>query len=324
MTTVAVTGSTGFLGSALVRNLAAQGFDIVALARASADRRPLSDLNITWVEGDVTEPDSLSGFAEGADWLVHAAGMLGQAGVPEHVYQRLHVDGTRNVLKVAGHCQRILLVSSPGVLGPIKEGPAADEKRALAPSNPYERSKADAEKVALAFAREGLPIIIGRPEFVYGPGDRHVLGLFRAVQQGRFFYVSGGTNSCHPTFIDDAVDGLLRGLGDGSPGEIYHIAGPRPVTFRELAETMARALGVAAPRYSLPRPVALAGALMLETAAKSVGKTAPLSRNGVAFFSEDRRFSYQKAETELGYRPQVGLQEGMELTVKWYKRHGLL
>jgi nucleoside-diphosphate-sugar epimerase len=323
MTTVAVTGATGFLGSALVRALAAQDLEIIALARPSSNRELLTGLNVTWTTGDVTDPDSLDQLAKNADWLVHAAGMLGRAGVAEQAYRAIHVTGTRNVLTIARHCKRVLYVSSPGVLGPIN-GPPADERAPLAPSNAYERSKAEAESVALAFAEHGLPVVIGRPEFVYGPGDRHVLGLFRAVKQGKFFYVSGGDNTCHPTYIDDAIDGLVRCLATGRPGEIYHIAGPRPVTFRELGETIAGASGAPRPRLSLPRSVAWLGASILELSAGVLGKQAPFSRSGVRFFSEDRRFSWEKAHKMLGYVPRYELPDGVQRTVAWYREEGLL
>lgn len=323
MTTVAVTGATGFVGRALVKALVAQGKEVIALVRSTADRACLAELDIRWVEGDITEPDTLPGAFAGADWLIHTAGMLGQAGVPEARYQQVNATGTRLVLCAAEGCQRILHISSPGVLGPISGAPAA-ETAPLAPSNGYERSKAAAERIALSLAQQGRPIIIARPEFIYGPGDRHVLGLFQAVQRGLFFYVAGGRNTCHPTYIDDAVDGMLRCLEAGSPGEIYHITGPAPVTFRELGETIAAELGARPPWLSLPRPVAWLGALALEAVGRVTGKEPPLSRSGVAFFSEDRRFSWEKARQQLGYVPAFDLAAGVRQTVAWYREQGWL
>ncbi len=325
MTKIALTGATGFVGAALARALAAQGYEIVALARPTSRRDHLADLPITWVQGDVTDRESLRGKFGGADWLIHAAGMLGQAGVPESAYFQLHEQGTNNVLAEAetAGIERILYVSSPGVLGPIT-GPPADESASLAPSNSYERSKAAAEQVALVYARGGLPVVVARPEFIYGPGDVHVLGLFKAVQNGRFFTISGGKHTCHPTYIDDAVTGMLLALQKGRPGEIYHITGPEPVTFHELGTTIAAALGAPPPKLNLPKPLALLGAAGLELLAKMTRRQPPLSRTGVAFFSEDRRFSWQKAAAELGYAPQFDLQTGVAATVAWYREQKLL
>lgn len=336
---IAITGVTGFVGGALAGALAAEGHEIVGVARPLSPKRighglVLSSVEgftrintdlVSWREGDVTNPTSLQGAFNGADWLIHAAGMLGQAGVPEADYFRLHEGGTTNVLTEAQRAgvKRVLYVSSPGVLGPIG-GPPADETAPLAPSNPYERSKAAAEKVALQFARDGLPLVIARPEFIYGPGDLHVLGLFRAVGNGRFFTIGGGHHTCHPTYIDDAVTGMIAALKNGRAGDIYHITGPEPVTFRELGETIAAALNVSSPRINLPHWLAWLGAAGLELLAGLARRQPPLSRTGVAFFSEDRRFSWQKARLELSYTPQFDLNRGVTATVAWYRENNLL
>ena len=325
MSKVALTGATGFVGGALARALAARGHEIVALARLTSRRDHLADLPITWVPGDVTDRESLRGAFDGAAWLIHAAGMLGQTGIPERAYFDLHERGTSNVLAEAETAviQRILYVSSPGVLGPIS-GPPADETAPLAPSNPYERSKAAAEQVTQVYARGGLPVVIARPEFIYGPGDLHVLGLFKAVRDGRFFTINGGQATCHPTYIDDAVAGMLLAMEHGRPGEIYHVTGPAPVTFRELGATIAAALGAPPPKLNLPKPLAMLGATGLELLAKITRRPPPLSRTGVAFFSEDRRFSWQKSHTELGYTPAFDLPKGVAATVAWYREQKLL
>jgi dihydroflavonol-4-reductase len=328
---IGITGVTGFVGGALAVALAAEGHEIVGVVRPSTPKKVghgLTRINtdlISWREGDVTDPASLRGVFGGLDWLIHAAGMLGQAGIPEEDYFRLHEDGTAYVLAEAGRVgvNRVLYVSSPGVLGPVS-GPPADESTPLAPSNPYERSKAAAERVALKFARQGLPVVIARPEFIYGPGDLHVLGMFQAVGNGRFFTIGGGHHTCHPTYIDDAVTGMIQALKNGKAGDIYHITGPEPVTFRELGDTMAAALNVAPPRINLPHWLAWLGAAGLELLAGLARWQPPLSRTGVAFFSEDRRFSWQKARLELSYTPQFDLKRGVIATVAWYRENNLL
>jgi nucleoside-diphosphate-sugar epimerase len=323
---VFITGASGFLGGALARAMAQQRAEVHALARPTADRSALAGVAIIWHEGDVTVPNNLSGLMAGAEWIIHAAGRLGQAGVPEEVYHRLHVEGTRNVMAAAlatGSQRRVLHVSSAGVLGPITGSPAAEDAP-YAPTNPYERSKAAAERVALEFASRGLPVVTCRPGLVYGPGDRHVLGLFQAVRRGQFFYIDGGRHLCHPTFVADAVAGMLLCLRCGRSGAIYHIAGPRPVTFRELGETIATALGVRPPWMSLPRWSAMLGAIGLEVLGRVSGRRPPLSRTGVTFFSEDRLYSWQKAHEELGYTPEYDLATGVARAIAWYRQQGWL
>ncbi len=324
MKTIVITGATGFVGGALARHYLANGWQVVGLKRPSS-KLP-TDLEIQWVDGDVIDPASLENTFVGADVVIHAAGMLGEAGIPESTYHNLHVDGTKNVLEAIqkqAPQARVLYVSSPGVLGPI-DGAPADEKTPLAPSNPYERSKANAEELVLGFAQKGMDIVISRPEFIYGPYDAHVLGLFTAVKRGIFFYIGNGRSTCHPTFIDDAVHGMALCIEKGDSGQIYHITGPQPVTFKELGETIAQCLDVRPPWIQIPKSIAMIGAFKLELLGKLLGRTPPLSRTGVAFFSENRAFSWHKAQALLEYTPQNDLAMGVQKTVDWYRQQGWL
>jgi len=335
---VVLTGATGFVGGAVARRLAAEGAELHALTLPGSDRARLAGVPVTFHSGDITTSAGLDGLFDGATWVIHAAGMLGRAGVSEATYRRVNAEGARHVLAAADAAWRagrtapdlrVLHVSSAGVLGPVvgrvgNPPYKGDESSPLAPSNAYERSKALAEQYAAEFAAGGLPLVVARPEFIYGPGDVHVLGLFRAIQRGVFFYIGDGQNTCHPTYVADMVDGLLACLRRGAPGGVYHIAGPRPLPFRELAETIAAALGVRPPRWRVPVPLAWLGAAGLEAAGKLAGRDVPLSRTGVAFFSENRRSTYARAERELGFAPRVELQEGVARTVEWYRTEELL
>jgi nucleoside-diphosphate-sugar epimerase len=278
-----------------------------------------------WHQGDLASPD-LAELFSGADWIVHAAGQLGGALVPEDVYQRVNVDGTRAVLGAAmetGSRPRVLYLSTAGIIGPTGPEPAREDAP-WAPANLYERSKAAAEQVARDFAAQGLHVATARPGFIYGPGDKHVLNLFRAIQRGQFFYLAGGRRFCQPTFVADAVAGMLHCMSRGQSGEAYHIVGPRAVTFRELGETIAKELGVRPPRVSLPRWPAQLAATGFEIVGRMSGWKPPLSRTGVNFFSEDRVFSWQKAHDQLGYAPQYDVAAGVAETVAWYRQRGWL
>lgn len=327
---VVLTGAGGFIGAALARRLTQAGHTVTALVRPGSSRQRLEGLPLTCVPADVTDPATLRGLFRGVDWVVHAAGKLGAAGVPELTYQMLHVDGTRHVLRMVqaeAPGARVLHVSSLGVVGPVadpRRNGWPDERAPLAPTNPYERSKATAEQVARNFAQAGLDVVMVRPEFVYGPGDLHVWGLFQAIQRGFFFYIGSGLNWCHPTYIEDVVDGMMAALEKGGSGQIYHLTGARPVTWRTLAGTTADILGVPPPRWRAPRWLAAVGAWGAEAVAAWWGRTPPLSRTGVAFFSENRGGSWAKAQRELAYTPAVSLPAGLAQTIIWYRQRGLL
>jgi nucleoside-diphosphate-sugar epimerase len=174
-------------------------------------------------------------------------------------------------------------------------------------------------------ARLGIPLVIARPEFVYGPGDRHVLGIFRAVQRGIFFYIGSGDCLCHPTYIDDVVAGLMACATERArPLEAYHICGPRPVTIREWIHAIADALDVRPPWLHLPKALVRLGDWAAETAGRALGIEPPLTLEGVRFFTESRAFSTEKARRELAWEPQVDIAEGTRRAVAWYREQGLL
>jgi len=323
---VLITGGTGFLGSHLARALCQVGRPVRVLARPTSDLSRLSGLDVEIVLADVLLSNTLPEALDGVQAVYHLAGMLGGAPVPDAAYRDLHVSGTLNVLVVAqaSGVKRFVHVSSPGVLGPIQD-PPADETWPHAPSNIYEATKSEGEKLALTFARRtGLALTVARPEFVYGPGDTHVLDLFRAIDKRRFFYIGSGENRVHPTFVDDAVRGMTLCETAGQAGCVYHIAGPEPVTIRQLATTIAEMLGVAPPWLRVPCILARAAAVGLEVAGTLLSFRPPLSRSAVDFFTQTRAFSTARAQSELGYRAQVPLAEGVRRTVAWYREQGLL
>jgi dihydroflavonol-4-reductase len=323
---ILVTGATGFVGGALARALVNAGADVHALARPKSDRSSLHDVDLAWHEGNVTKPRTLERALAGINCVVHAAGLLGRAGMPPGRYHEINVEGTKNVLRAAfaaGNHIRVLHVSSLGVLG-VTTGKPATEDAPLAPRNRYERSKAGAEQIAHEFAARGLSVVIARPGFLYGPGDRHVLPLFQAIARGNFFYIDRGRHLCQPTYIDDAVSGMLSCLNLGASGEIYHFVGPQTVSFRQLAETIAIALQVGPPRLSLPRSIAMACANASEGFAKLVRRRPLLSCSAVDFFGDDRVFSTEKARQHLGYAPEHYLAGGIAETVSWYRQEDWL
>ena len=321
---ILLTGGTGFIGRYLANKLAEEGHQLRLIVRRKPDMEFPPQVEL--YQGDITDFPGIRQAFQGMELVYHSAGKLGQAGVPEQVYEELHVTGTQNVIRAAleaGSVKRFIHVSSAGVQGPILS-PPADERLPYAPSNTYERTKAAAEQAVLAAHRErGLPAVVIRPEFVYGPGDLHVLGLFRAIQR-KFFVIFGqGRSLLHPTFIDDTIQALLLAKDAGLPGEVFIIAGPRPVTVAELADGIARQLGVRTP-LRVPLWLGQSAAAGIETLGNILRIDPPLNRARLKFFTENRAFSTAKAQKLLGYRPMYDLEAGLAKTIAWYKQHQYL
>jgi dihydroflavonol-4-reductase len=315
---VLVTGATGFVGGAVVRALHNSGAQVHILTRKADDKCfpfTLAGRHI----GDITRPDTLQTLrCLDVHYVVHAAGALGRIGTPERHYYDVNVSGTRNILAVFanGKPVRVVHISSTGVLGPSSL--AVPEDTPYCPTTPYERSKLEAENFAFEFAGRGLPVVVARLGFLYGPYDRHVLGLFRAIARRQLVYIDSGRHLCQPTFISDAIEGLLRCLRDGRVGRIYHVAGA-PATYFQFINCIASALQVPPPRFNVSRKIALLGGRLSELAAQARRRGTEFSRAAVQFFSEDRIVSTQRIQEELKFRAAVDLVAGVEQTVAWYR-----
>ncbi len=322
---ILITGSAGFLGSSIIKRLKEEKHYIKAIIRQEKQRKSLENLVDSFFMGDLLEAESLSGCAEGMDAIIHVAGKLGEFGIHDKVYKDIHVEGTRNILVECkkSKVKHFIHTGSAGVLGPLRDTPA-HEDFPLNPSNIYERTKAEAETLVKEFcSSNGIQYSILRPEFVYGPRDTHVVGLFQAIKNRKFFLIGGGKTYLHPTYIDDVVESYILALKSKKSGK-YLITGERAVTVRELSNIIANELGVPHTKISIPFSMALVCAKIFEVVCKYTRLKPPLSVSGVKFFCEHRYFNPIKAREELKYKPTVTLEEGIRRTISWQKEEGYL
>jgi nucleoside-diphosphate-sugar epimerase len=327
-----LTGATGFIGMHLARALRARAIPVRALVRprghGDTQLQTLKALGVELVVADMADAQALRAGARDASHVFHLAGKLFGSGVAEAVYQRLHVDGTRRLLEVcacSSSLRAIVHCSTTGVLGPTGPHPRAEDAP-LRPGNSYERTKAAAEQLALdAAARHGLPLAVARPALVYGPGDLHLLGWFRAIQRGLYRVVGAGTSLLHPIYIDDLVDGLIRcATNPAAIGRVYHLVGHAALPIRDLASAIAGALGRELPRGALPFGPTLALATLLEHLPGMPSARLPLTGSRILFMSQSRTYCGCRARTELQFIPRIDLDDGLRRTVAWYRSEGLL
>ena len=137
--------------------------------------------------------------------------------------------------------------------------------------------------------------------------------------------IGDGANKVHPVYIDDLVDGLMACLEKPeASGRTYHLVGEAPVSFREFCAAAARAQGKKLPSMSFPRGLARATGAAMEGLRAVTRIEMPLSRERVDFMTSDRAYDGSRARQELGFRPGVGLDEGMRRAVAWYREKGWL
>jgi nucleoside-diphosphate-sugar epimerase len=324
--TVVVTGATGFMGTSLVRRLLADGTPVRVLARSPAKAKPLVNGGAEVVIGDITDPAAVAQAVDGARVVYHLAGRLFEPCVPASEYHAIHVEGTTLLLERCRELplERFVHCSTTGVLGVTGDG-AADESAPYAPTNAYEATKAEAERLVRAAARDGVPAVIARPGLVYGPGDLHLLPFFKSVLRRQFRPIGRRPVLLHPIYIDDMTEALLRcGQRGEAVGECFHLAGREPVLLAGLAEAIALAGGTRVPRGHIPLSAALAVAAVGDRLPANLKRAAPLTRSRLDFLTHSRVYEVTKAERVLGFAATTDLTTGTARSMAWYREEGYL
>lgn len=245
MSTMFITGVTGFIGGRLAEIACERNIPIVGLVRTWSRAARLARLSVRMVHGDVLDPDSLREAMKGCDVVFHCA-VDNRVGGEAH--RRVSIEGTANVMQAALEMgvKRVVHLSSVAVYS-YRPGPdAASEEGAYRYSgDAYCDGKIDGEKVALRYYREhGLPVTVLRPTIVYGPFGDYTVDTVALVREGRMVLVDGGTGVCNSLYVDNLVEAmLLTTERDGAVGEVFHISDASPVTWKEYIEAHARAIG---------------------------------------------------------------------------------
>ncbi len=318
-----ITGASGFIGQHLVRELAARSWDLRLLVHEKTLDWPETCEIIT---GDITDPASLVGPLQKVDVVFHLAAALGASLIGEEGFARINVQGTTNLLQAAQALgvERFVHFSSAGVVGRVEPNQTADENYVCRPQNPYDRTKWEAERLALKHARNGQNIVVVRPGWVYGPEDRRTFKLIRAIARRKFLLVTKGKIWQNPVFIDDLIQGVLLAAEKGTQGEIYHLSGPETLSVRQIVDTIAAAAGTQVPKFTLPLFPVKVAAWKLDLAFRIFRREAPLTPGKLAFFVHPKPLSSLKAQQELGYHPTTEFQTGMIRTITWYRSQGWL
>ncbi len=307
-----VTGGTGFLGSHLVRRLVGDGHEVRVLRRNSSRTDLLSNVTdrVTYIAGDLFDGLALRSGMEGAHAVFHAAASVAFDGKRSHrTLYRTNVEGTRHVLNVALEMgtPRFVHVSSISALGrSLTPEDCRDEESSWSDSGiftGYAHSKYLAELEVHRAVAEGLSAVMVNPSLIMGPGrsGENTTQLVEQIHRCRLpFYPPGSTNVVD---VEDVVSGTLAALARGAIGERY-ILGGHNLTWKDLIETLARALGVQPPRRSIPPRLLLAVATVSETIGWLLRFRPMITRESARISTSTSCFDNTKARTKLGFAPR--------------------
>jgi nucleoside-diphosphate-sugar epimerase/2-polyprenyl-3-methyl-5-hydroxy-6-metoxy-1,4-benzoquinol methylase len=326
---VLITGGTGFIGSRLALRCLELGYDVRVFGMENTDAevinsRMIKEKGAKVILGSMNDKQKIFDAAEGVDIIFHLAAVQHEMNIPDKVFWSVNVEGTRNILDAAldAKVKRFIHGSTIGVYGSL-EG-HIDESSPCNPENIYGKTKLEGEMLTLSYNTK-LPVVVIRIPETYGPGDRRLLKLFRAIKKRNFFVIGDGQNLHHLLYVDDLVDGfLLAANSDRAPGEIFLLGGPKPVSTQEMVEIVAKVMNTAQPAFRLPLLPFIVAATLMEKSLRPLGIQPPLHRRRMDFFIKSFSLDISKAADLIGFVPNTDFETGAAETADWYIEKDLL
>jgi len=310
-----ITGATGFLGGMLARQLRQAGHEVNASIRDPKKASELQSLGIHLFPGDVTDKESMRQAMQGVDGVYHVAGWYKIGARDKTPGEKVNIQGTRNVLDLMQELKIPKGVyTSTLAVNSDTHGQTVDESYRFTGRHltEYDRTKAEAHRVAEEFILRGLPLVIVMPGGIYGPGDTSVLrtNLIHFLQ-GKMPAIPSQAGICW-AHVDDTARAHILAMEIGAPGETYIIAG-EPCTYVEAFQLASHLTGKRAP-MAIPYQVMK----VMSTLARPFDRFLPET-----YTSEGLRViggatywgNNSKAKRFLGFNPRP-LREGLETTIR--------
>lgn len=321
-----VTGASGFVGSHIVDELLRRGVRVRCLLRPESSTRWLDGKSIEITRLDFEDAERLASAVLDATWIVHAAGLTHATSAKE--FHAANVGGTERMLRAAmtlgDGLRRFVLISSQAAAGPALGDTPVRESDRPDPVSPYGRSKLRSEELTMLL-KDRIPVVAIRPPAVYGPRDQAILKLFLAVKRhilpvlredGRFSLI----------YVDDLARAVHLALTHPrATGQVFFVGEPDVTDYREIGGCVKRALGSWTVTIRPPGPLLHAGAIAGEMWGFLRNRPPFLSREKLdEITAGDWTFTSAKIRSELGWVPEISLEEGIGRTAGWYREAGWL
>ncbi|ASS74448.1 nucleoside-diphosphate sugar epimerase [Tumebacillus algifaecis] len=236
---VFLTGASGFVGQEIGKRLAAAGHEVRCLIHNSAQL----PTQFQAVQGDILDKNSLVSAMQGCDAVVHLVGIIREAPQKGATFQRIHVEGTKNMVDAAREVgiSRFLQMSALGAR------PGA--------TSPYHQTKWDAEEYVRG---SGLEWTVFRPSVIFGPGDGFVSLLADVLKRAPLFPIFGhGQFPLSPVALIDVAEGFVRALAKPETvGQAYEVGGPEAISYRDVIACIGQVVGKKRVRtFTAPIPL---------------------------------------------------------------------
>lgn len=318
-----VTGATGAVGGALVRELKERGWKVHALHRPASNTESLKELGVNLIEGDISDPGRIVGrIPPTTDVVFHVAGNLSVSSARDAEQMRDNVDGTRNVIEATLKAQagRFIHTSTLSAYGRHKP-PISEDTPSAAPKSfiCYERSKWLAEEEVRAAVKRGLDAVIINPGAIMGPG-------FTAGWADLFYQVRDGLIKALPpgelevNHMDEVVKAHIAAAEKGRTGENYILTGER-ASFADMIRKAGELVGVEVKAKPINAPLLMALAWATDKLARLRGKEPDMTPELAAVMCQTLHCDTDKARRELGYK-HVPWQVCMTEMYEWLHSRG--
>lgn len=325
---VLVTGGGGFLGGAIIDKLLARGVEVRSISRGKYP--VLEAKGVECIQADLSDAEAVTAATTDCVAVIHSAAKAGVWGDYQDYFDA-NVTGTRNVILAckAHGVPKLVYTSTPSVTFAGEDEDGVDESMPYAENFlcHYAETKAQAERDVLAANGGTLSTVALRPHLIWGPGDRHLVPrVIARAKAGKLKLVGNGKNRVDATYIDNAADAHLCALDALSPeavcaGKAYYISNDEPIPMGALINKILKAGGLPPVTRRVPPAMAYFVGASLEKIYGAMGKDEePIMTRFVARqLATAHWFNISGAKRDLGYRPSVNMDEGMQRLENWLK-----
>ena len=334
---ILITGASGFIGSFIVEEALNRGFETWAAVRKSSSKAFLQDERIHFIELNLSSEAELKQQLKDIqfDYVVHAAGVT--KCLHKEDFFRINTEGTKNLVRALLDLQmplkRFVYISSLSIMGAIREEQPYKEIREqdkAMPNTAYGKSKLEAEQWLVSLNKELekrneklLPYVILRPTGVYGPRERDYFMMAKSIQSHTDFAVGFKQQDITFVYVTDVVQAVFLAMEKGQTGRCYFLSDGEVYQSSTFSDLIRKELGnpwwirITAPLWLL-RIITFCGEYM----GHITGKVTALNNDKYNIMKQRNwRCDINPARQELGYEPQVKLEEGVRRSIAWYKKN---